>query len=101
MIEQLTSLPLAEKLGQLFCIGIAGPLMDEASARLLEEIKPGGVCLFARNIREPAQTRELLDDIRQGLTLTPFLSVDQEGGLVDRLKRIMTPMPPASRITSA
>ena len=36
--------------------------------------------------------REILTD--------PFLSIDQEGGLVDRLRRIVTPMPAADRITS-
>lgn len=96
MIEQ--ALPLNQKIGQLFFIGIPGPQVDESTRELLDEVSPGGVCLFARNIREAEQTRQLLDEIRKLLPVTPFLSIDQEGGLVDRLRRIMTPMPAASKL---
>lgn len=98
MIEP--SLSLRQKIGQLFFVGIAGPEIDGTTRELLDEVSPGGACLFARNIKESAQTRGLLDEIRVLLPETPFLSVDQEGGLVDRLRRIMTPMPAANKITS-
>jgi len=98
MIEHLSSLSLEKKVGQLFFIGIAGPSVDDATRDLLDEISPGGVCLFARNIKELAQTRSLLDAIREMSPVTPFLSIDQEGGLVDRLRRVMTPMPAASKL---
>ena len=101
MIEHLSSLSLRHKIGQLFFIGIAGPEVDSPTRELLDEVSPGGVCLFARNIRETRQTRDLLDEIRVILPATPFLSVDQEGGLVDRLRRVMTPMPAASKIRNA
>ena len=90
-----------EKVGQLFFIGIPGPDLDAETAALLDHIQPGGVCLFARNIRDRRQTRDLTDKLRDVLTVTPFVSVDQEGGLVDRLKRILAPMPAASRLRSA
>lgn len=93
----MRSLTLEEKIGQLFFIGISGPELDEATKSLLSEINPAGVCLFARNIKTPEQTRNLLDDIRNISIAEPFLSIDQEGGLVDRLKRLVTPMPAASR----
>ena len=101
MIEQLRALALNQKIGQLFFIGIPGPQIDDQTGGLLAEISPGGVCLFARNIREAAHTRHLLDEIRSLLTIKPFLSVDQEGGLVDRLRRIMTPMPAANKVKTA
>jgi beta-N-acetylhexosaminidase len=91
-----TNLLLEQKIGQLFFIGIPGPAIDDHTVGLLERIQPGGVCLFARNIREASQTRELLDAIRERSAVTPFLSLDQEGGLVDRLRRIVKPMPAAS-----
>ncbi|HQZ98119.1 MAG TPA: glycoside hydrolase family 3 N-terminal domain-containing protein [Pyrinomonadaceae bacterium] len=101
MIEQLSSLSLEQKIGQLFFIGIAGPELDEPTRALLAEVSPGGVCLFARNIKSFEQTRDLLDGIRSTSQIEPFLSIDQEGGLVDRLRRIMTPMPAASKLPSA
>ncbi len=101
MIEQLNSLSLRQKIGQLFFIGIAGPDVDPATVELLTDVSPGGICLFTRNIREAGQTRKLLDDLRRILPVVPFLSLDQEGGLVDRLRRILTPMPAASKIKKA
>jgi len=65
---------------------------------LLDEIKPGGVCLFARNIRDAEQTRALIADLKAALPIEPFISIDQEGGLVDRLRRIVGPMPAANKI---
>jgi beta-N-acetylhexosaminidase len=94
-------LKLEQKIGQLFFIGIGGPVMDEHTAALLDEINPGGVCLFARNIREAVQTRDLLDAIRERSVRVPFLSLDQEGGLVDRLRRLISPMPSANLFRDA
>ena len=98
---ELNSLPLAEKVGQLFFIGIPGPELDTVTRDLLDEIRPGGICLFARNIREASQTRELLDSVREYMGPRLLLSVDQEGGTVDRLRRITKPMPAAAALTSA
>jgi beta-N-acetylhexosaminidase len=98
MNEQLQNLSLREKIGQLFFIGIAGPEIDGPTSELLDEVLPGGVCLFSRNIREATQTRDLLDGIRELLPVPPVLSLDQEGGTVDRLRRLVTPIAAASRI---
>ncbi len=100
MIEHINSLSIQQKVGQLFFIGVPGPDIDGAIRELIEEVSPGGVCLFARNIRERSQTRNLLKGIRALVPVTPFLSIDQEGGLVDRLKRILSPMPAANMINS-
>ena len=98
MLEKILSLPLKQKIGQLFFIGISGVEMDENVSSLLEEISPGGVCLFARNIKNAEQVNKLLTDIRFILPVEPLLSIDQEGGTVDRLRRISTPMPSASSL---
>jgi len=101
MLEKILSLPLEQKIGQLFFIGLAGTQIDDSARELLEEVSPAGVCLFARNIREAAQTRKLLDDVRDQLPVTPFLSLDQEGGLVDRLRRVVEPMPSANLLKTS
>lgn len=96
MLEKIQSLPLNQKIGQLFFIGISGTELDENSSELLTEISPGGICLFARNVKTAEQVNKLLKDIRGVLPIEPVLSIDQEGGVVDRLRRISTPMPSAS-----
>lgn len=100
MVNSPEQLDLRSKVGQLFFIGIAGPELDASTRELIEDVRPGGVCLFSRNIREAKQTRQLLDGIREISDVAPFLSLDQEGGLVDRLRRILTPMPAANKIKS-
>ena len=97
----MPALTTQQKIGQLFFIGIPGPEIDAATRELLDRVQPGGVCLFARNVRERRQTRELTDGLRSTIPFEPFLSIDQEGGLVDRLRRLVTPMPAANRIATA
>jgi beta-N-acetylhexosaminidase len=97
----LTSLSTDQKIGQLFFIGITDPEIDGATKDLIERIKPGGVCLFARNIKELTQTRDLLDGLAGSIEVPPLLSLDQEGGRVDRLRRVLTPMPAASQLRNA
>jgi len=98
MIQSPDNLTIEQKIGQLFFIGIAGTALDDRSIELLDRISPGGVCLFARNIREAAQTRELIDSLSERSVVQPFISLDQEGGLVDRLRRLITPMPAVNKI---
>jgi beta-N-acetylhexosaminidase len=93
-----STLTLEETIGQLFFIGLPSVELDQPAKDLLSEIKAGGVCLFQRNCREAKQVRQLLDDIRGFLPIVPILSLDQEGGLVDRLRRIIEPMPAVSQL---
>jgi beta-N-acetylhexosaminidase len=93
--DSLYSLPLEQQIGQFFYIGLQGTELDDEARALLTEIQPGGVIIFGRNVAGPAQLRRLLDDVRALLPIPPLLGIDQEGGLVDRLRRIITPMPAA------
>ena len=95
---EIESLSIQDKIGQLFFIGIPGDTVDENTEKLISDIRPGGVCLFTRNIREHRQTRDLLDSLRRVSKIEPFLSLDQEGGLVDRLRRVLVPMPAPSKV---
>lgn len=93
------NLSLEEKIGQLFFIGMSGEELSATDEKLLTDIKPGGICLFSRNIKDAEKTRSLLSAISERLPLQPFLSLDQEGGLVDRLRRIVEPFPSAAEIS--
>ena len=97
----LQTLSTGQRVGQLFCIGIPESTVDAATAELLDLVRPGGICLFARNIKEASQTRALLDDLRERCPPNPFLTLDQEGGMVDRLRRIIAPMPAANLIPNS
>jgi len=93
--DKFFSLPLEQQVGQFFFIGLPGTEIDQEARELVKEIQPGGIILFGRNVESPPQVRKLLDDAR-ALVPTPMLcGVDQEGGLVDRLREIFPPMPSA------
>lgn len=79
-------------------IGIPGSDCDQATTDLLNEVPAGGICLFARNIRTAEQILKLLQDISQLSLIRPMIAIDQEGGMVDRLRRIVTPISPAGAI---
>jgi beta-N-acetylhexosaminidase len=96
--NHLASLPFEEQIGQLFFIGLPGTEIDEETRKLIEEIQPGGIIIFGRNVESPEQLRKLLDDARALVPTNPICAIDQEGGLVDRLREIFPPMPSARAI---
>lgn len=97
-LESLLSLPLEQQIGQFFYIGLTGTELDAETRALIQEVQPGGVIIFGRNVRSPQQLRYLLDGVRELVPNNPLVGVDQEGGLVDRLRKIFTPMPSARTI---
>jgi len=96
--ENLYSLPREQQIGQFFFIGLPGTELDAETRALVSDIKPGGVIIFGRNVASPEQLRSLLDGVRELIPTPPLFGIDQEGGLVDRLRRIFTPMPSARTI---
>ena len=96
--QQLRSLPLEQKVGQLLYIGLPGTEFDAETRSLVEAVHPGGVIIFGRNVAAPEQLRTLLDGVREAISVPALYGIDQEGGLVDRLRRIFTPMPAARSI---
>jgi beta-N-acetylhexosaminidase len=92
------TLDLRQIVGQTLIMGFDG---TEPSAKLrstLSTLQPGGVILFARNLREPRQTWELLRECRKCLKTPLFLCVDLEGGTVDRLRDVIAPAPSAAEV---
>ncbi|MFH1575650.1 MAG: glycoside hydrolase family 3 N-terminal domain-containing protein [Candidatus Nealsonbacteria bacterium] len=80
----LENMSLAEKIGQLFFIGINGTTISPETEKLIANVKPGGVLLLKKNIVNKDQTKKLIQDLQQislknsGIPL--FIGVDQEGG---------------------
>lgn len=96
--ENLYSLPREQQIGQFLFIGLPGTELDAETRALVTETQPGGVIIFGRNVASAQQLRDLLDGVRELVKTPPIFGIDQEGGLVDRLRRIFTPMPSARTI---
>jgi len=91
--------------GQLLMVGLPGPRLDQVARELVRDLRVGGVILFARNIESPPQVWELTRDLqREALDAgnRPLLiAVDQEGGVVQRLKAPFTIIPAARELGAA
>ncbi|MFI5167650.1 MAG: glycoside hydrolase family 3 N-terminal domain-containing protein [Thermoanaerobaculales bacterium] len=72
--------------------GVWGPSLDREERRLLEELLPGGVVLFGRNVRDRAQLSALTAELRE-LPSHPYVAVDLEGGRVNRLEPLVGSLP--------
>jgi beta-N-acetylhexosaminidase len=89
---------LRDDLGQLFSIGFEGTTLPPEAARLLQDGRVGGVILFTRNVEDVDQLcalqRAIQEAGRDDESGSPVLvSVDQEGGRVQRLKAMATDVP--------
>jgi beta-N-acetylhexosaminidase len=89
---------IPELMGQFLFVGLPGPAVDAETRQFLAEVQPGGIVLFARNLESPRQVAELNTAVRQSLKIPPLVSVDQEGGPVDRIKKIGEAMPSPSDV---
>lgn len=85
---------LSAQVGQLLWIGFEGTTLTPGLGRLLQEVGPGGIILFGRNItKEARQVRALTDALWRALPIPPFVALDQEGGRVSRLTPLVGPTP--------
>lgn len=83
-----------EKVGQLLIVGFEGTEAGADVTAYVREYRVGGVILFKRNVESAQQLVALTNEIKglNGDGAPLFVSVDQEGGAVDR-------MPPEVRRT--
>jgi beta-N-acetylhexosaminidase len=90
---------LRRQIGQLLIAGFHGEQIPVEIRSLAREFSLGGVILFGRNIVEPRQVAELCREAAQLTTDVPaWVSVDQEGGRVARLKAPFTLWPPMATL---
>jgi len=90
---------LARAVGQLLWVGFDGHDVPEELAARIAASEVGGVILFRRNVRDLAQVRELCARLHAAAPRDAplLLSVDQEGGRVQRLRAPATEWPPMLR----
>ena len=67
---------------QMFILG-TGEALDESLKKGL-----GGVIFFTKDIQSREQFKSLVSDIKSKSLIPPFLSIDQEGGRVERTENI-------------
>jgi beta-N-acetylhexosaminidase len=84
------SLSLADQVGQLFMVGISSDGLSSSEAKVLRSSHAGSVIFLGTNRSGVAKVRSLSSKVRkagvapQGIAM--MVTVDQEGGLVQRLR---------------
>lgn len=73
---------LKQKVYQMFILGTEGGGYKAALKNNL-----GGIIFFTRDIQSAEQFKHLINEVKQ-LGISPFLSIDQEGGRVERTENI-------------
>ena len=97
-------MPLATRrdIGQFLIGSMPGTTIPVELRSLAREFDLGGVILFGRNIEAPEQVAELSAECEAlGRAVPAWVSVDQEGGRVARLKEPFTKWPPMATLGRA
>ena len=74
---------IREKVYQMFILGTAGDGYKKALSDGL-----GGIIFFTHDIQTPEQFKTLITECKNIAKIPPFLSIDQEGGRVERTENI-------------
>jgi len=94
---EITKMSNAQLAGQRLMVGFEGTVLNEDLKFLINRLKIGGIILFAINIESPDQIQDLCRSIQDYARICQqpplFIAIDQEGGLVARLKEPFTIFP--------
>ena len=95
--ERLAGMTVEQKVGQLLVAGIDGLEPGADGAQAVADYQVGGVILFGRNVESAGQLTQLTNGLKalNGDYVPLFLSVDQEGGRVDRMPPEVDALPAA------
>lgn len=84
--KYLAKMTNEEKVGQLFMFGIDGTTVTEEEKTFLQNNHIGGILLLGKNITDEQQLKQLIQDLQINMNIPMFISIDQEGGGVSRIK---------------
>ena len=85
MTKKYENISLEEKVGQLLMFAFQGDSYNEQLDMQIRKLKVGGIIYFSRNIKNKEQVQRLNEKIKQNAKIPPFIAIDQEGGIVQRI----------------
>lgn len=96
--EILAKMSREEKIGQMMIWSFSGDQLDDSIKEMLKKYQLGALIAFRRNITTNDQIARFNSSVqafaRKNLKAPLFLMIDQEGGVVSRIK-MRTPVPSA------
>ena len=85
-LPDISQLTLEQKVAQMVMIDIPDQTLGQRTLDHIEKYPYNGIILFAKNVADRKQLVELNRALNRAFPITPLLTVDQEGGLVDRFR---------------
>lgn len=82
---EIQNMTLKEKIGQMFIVYHEKSSFTEDYLAELQDSQVGGFIIFDKNITSFAKTKQLINSIVKTSRIPMFITVDQEGGKVQRL----------------
>jgi len=98
----ISELSITKKIGQLFIINLEGSKQFTKKSDYNNSIPPGGYLFFAYNIApDPGEVIGFTDSIYAYYedSISPFLCIDHEGGMVNRLRSVTSALPSAMTVS--
>lgn len=86
--KQVSQMTLREKIGQMLIVSYRSTVADNNLISILNDVKPGGFILFSENFESYEQTKKFISDVNATSDIPMIWSIDQEGGKVQRLKKL-------------
>lgn len=83
-----------------FILGFDSPKLDNKTRDKLKILNPAGIIFYDANIDNHQQFVDLIKDLQDSLGKSLLLSTDQEGGKVQRLRKITTSLPSLESLKS-
>lgn len=86
----LKNMTLEEKVGQMFVFGLDTLRTDGKTAKtkkitksienMMEVYSPGGIILYAKNMKNPEQTKTLIEGLQENTRIPLFVGTEEAGG---------------------
>lgn len=98
---EIKELTLEEKIGQMIIIGMNGNYITDRIKEMIKKYKVGGIILYRKNFSTYDEMIKLIKDLRElnkENKLPLFISIDQEGGRVNRMPKEIENLPVASKL---
>lgn len=101
LLETIEEMTLPEKIGQMIISGIDGQSLSDDELLMIRSGQVGGVIFLGHNVKGSEQFEKLIDGFPDNLDIPLFMSIDQEGGRVQRLPLNRSDFPSALSIGKA
>jgi len=97
--DKISQMSLKEKIGQMIIISYEKEYTDELD-NILKVVKPGGFIVFPQNISTYDGTVEYISKVKSTADIPMIISIDQEGGRVNRMPKEILNLPSANLIAN-